>query len=91
MEDPDDPGGPLVGGGASPSRATSAGSELSPVTETGRVWGTSASSAPRVTTSWVPSASASSITILLNVRQRNEGSLPASRIRSRGALGTRAS
>ena len=74
-----------------PSRAISAGSEASPVTETGRVWGTSASSAPSVTTSWAPSASTSSTISFENVRQRNEGSLPVSTIRSRGARGTRAS
>ena len=61
------------------------------MTDTGRVCGTSASSAPSVTTSWVPSTSASSTTSWQNVRQRNEGSEPAIRIRSRGARGTRAS
>ena len=61
------------------------------MTDTGLVWGTSASSAPSVTNSCVPSASASSTTISQNVRQRNEGSEPAIRIRSRSAFGTRAS
>ena len=61
------------------------------MTDTGRVWGTSASSAPSVTTSWAPSASASSTITVVNVRQRNDGSVPESRIRSRGARGTRAS
>ena len=61
------------------------------MTDTGRVWGTSASRAPSVTTSWAPSASASSTTIWQNVRQRKEGSEPVSRMRSRGARGTRAS
>ena len=62
-----------------------------PVIETGRVWGTSASSAPSVTTICTPIASASSITSSQNVRQRIAGSGPLSRIRSRGASGTRAS
>ena len=61
------------------------------MTEIGRVCGTSASSAPSVTTSWVPSASASSTITLLNPRQRSDGSLPTSSTRSRGARGTRAS
>ena len=61
---------------ASPSRATSAASEASPVTATGRVWGTSASSAPSVTTSCVPSASATSTISRVKPRQRNDGSLP---------------
>ena len=59
--------------------------------ETGRVCGTSASSAPIVTTICTPIASASSITFSQNVRQRIAGSGPLSRIRSRGARGTRAS
>jgi len=62
-----------------------------PVTAIGRVWGTSASRAPSVTTSWVPSASASSVMTRLNVRHFMEGSCPTSSTRSRGALGTRAS
>mgnify|MGYP006192021773 CR=1 FL=1 len=40
---------------------------------------------------WTPIASASSITFSQNVRQRIAGSGPLSRIRSRGARGTRAS
>src|SRR3954463_168185 len=62
-----------------------------PVTETGRECGTSASSAPSEVTICTPSASARSITVWLNVRQRIAGSGPESRIRSRGARGTRAS
>ena len=58
---------------------------------TGLECGTSASSAPSVTTSCVPSASARSMMILENVRQRIDGSGPDRRIRSRGARGTRAS
>ena len=49
--------------------------------------GTSASSAPSVTTICTPSASASSMTVSQNVRQRIAGSGPLSRIRSRGARG----
>ncbi len=85
------PVGPSYDERLSPSRAIRTGSEASPVTDTGRVWGTSARSAPSVTTSWVPSASASSITAPVKVRQRIDGSVPTSRIRSRGARGTRAS
>ena len=59
--------------------------------ETGRVCGTSASSAPIVTTIWTPIASASSITFSQKVRHRIAGSGPLSRIRSRGARGIRAS
>ena len=61
------------------------------VIETGRVCGTSASSAPIVTTIWTPIASASSMTFSQKVRQRIAGSGPLSRIRSRGARGIRAS
>ena len=53
------------------------------------VCGTSASSAPSRTAIWTPSASARSTTVRLNVRQRNAGSGPESRIRSRGARGMR--
>ena len=59
--------------------------------DTERVCGTSASSAPTVTTSCTPIASLSSTISFENVRQRNDGSVPVSRIRSRGARGTRAS
>ena len=58
---------------------------------TGRECGTSASSAPRVTTICVPSASARSTISLQNERQRIEGSAPCSSTRSRGARGMRAS
>ncbi len=85
------PVGPSYEDELSPRRAIRAGSEARPVTDTGRVWGTSARSAPRVTTSCAPSASTSSTINLANVRQRNEGSLPTTRMRSRGARGTRAS
>ena len=58
---------------------------------TGRVCGTSASSAPSVTTIWQPSASARSVIEVQNVRHFIDGSGPPSRTRSRGARGTRAS
>ena len=58
---------------------------------TGRVCGTSASSAPSVTTIWTPSASARSTIEAQKVRQRIDGSGPPSSTRSRGARGTRAS
>jgi hypothetical protein len=57
----------------------------------GRVCGTSARSAPSVTTSCVPSTSATSVMVREKVFQRMEGSLPATRMRSRGARGMRAS
>src|SRR3954469_16266480 len=84
------PVGPSYVGACSESRWTSAGSVACAVTETGRECGTSASSAPSRTTIWTPSASARSTTVLENVRQRIAGSGPESRIRSRGARGTRA-
>ena len=74
-----------------PRRVTSSVSVAIPVTEIGRVWGTSASSAPSVTTSWVPSASASSTITRLNVFHLSDGSWPTRRTRSRVARGTRAS
>ena len=58
---------------------------------TGRECGTSASSAPIVTTICVPSASARSTISRLNERQRIDGSAPCRRMRSRGARGIRAS
>src|SRR4051794_37466738 len=73
-----------------PRRPVSASSVASPVIGTGRECGTSASSAPSVTTSCVPSTSASSTTARENERQRIDGSGPLSRMRSRGARGTRA-
>ena len=67
----DDPGRPLVGRRRrGSSRSTSASSDANAVTLTGRECGTSASSAPSVTTICTPSASASSITVSQNVRQR---------------------
>src|SRR5215212_6768892 len=72
-------------------RSTSPSSDAMPVTETGRECGTSASSAPSEVTICTPSASARSMTVWLKVRQRIAGSGPESRIRSRGARGTRAS
>ena len=59
------------------------------MTDTGRLCGTSASSAPSSTAIWTPSASARSTTVRLNALQRNAGSGPDSRIRSRGARGMR--
>ena len=85
------PVGPSYVGGSSWSRSTSASSVANAVTPTGRECGTSASSAPSVTTIWTPSTSASSITVSQNVRQRYAGSGPERITRSRGARGTRAS
>src|SRR3954454_24285393 len=72
-------------------RSTRPSSEAMPVTETGRECGTSASSAPSEVTICTPSASARSTTVSEKVRHRIAGSGPESRIRSRGARGTRAS
>ena len=57
---------------------------------TGRVWGTSASSAPSVTTISTPSRSAASSTPPANVRQRRFGSIPETSTRSRSAVGASA-
>ena len=57
---------------------------------TGRVWTTSASSDPSVTTRFTPSASAASSTVVQKARQRNEGSAPATSTRSHGASAGRA-
>ena len=70
-----------------PSRSSSAGSEAMPVIATGRVCGTSPSSAPSDTTICTPSASARSTISALNVRQRIDGSTPCTSTRSRGARG----
>ena len=84
----DDPGRALVGRRRAGRGARSAlRRRRRPVIETGRVCGTSASSAPSVTTICTPSASARSTPCAQNVRQRIDGSGPASRTRSRGARG----
>ena len=54
---------------------------------TGRVWETSAISAPRVITISTPSASAAVAIVSEKVRQRRFGSVPSSRTRSRSAAG----
>ena len=56
---------------------------------TGSVCATSAISAPRVTTSSTPSASAAVAIVSEKVRQRRFGSVPSRSTRSRSALGTR--
>ena len=58
---------------------------------TGRVWGTSPSSAPSDTTICTPSASARSTMCAPKARQRIEGSVPWTSTRSRGARGAVAS
>jgi len=72
-------------------RDTRLGSDAKPLTETARVCGTSASNAPSVTTICTPTASATSTSSEVNVRQRIDGSEPETTIRSRGARGTRTS
>ena len=59
-----------------------ASSEAIPVRRMGRVWTTSASSEPSVTTRVTPSASAASRTVVQKARHRNEGSAPATKTRS---------
>ena len=71
--------------------STSEGDEAIPVRPAGRVWGTSASRAPRPTTRAAPSCWAPSSTTSQKARQREEGSGPPSSSRSRVAPGARAS
>ena len=79
------PVGPSYRDALSPSSSTSAGSVAEPVTGHGRVWGTSASSAPSVTTIWTSRLRASSTISPVNVRQRVFGSIPIRMIASRGS------
>ncbi len=74
-----------------PRRSSSAASEAWPLIATGRVCGTSPSSAPIVTTTCTPSASARSTMWLVNARHRIDGSTPCTSTRSRGARGALAS
>ncbi|KYG52812.1 hypothetical protein AWI43_26940 [Streptomyces sp. WAC04657] len=60
------------------------GSEVTPLTGTGRVCGVSPSSAPRITTISTPSSCAKASSSLQKERQRIEGSIPRTRTRSRG-------
>ena len=59
-----------------------------PVIDTGRVWGTSASSAPSVMTMRTPSSRAVATTSSVKRRQRSDGSTPWSITRSPSAPGT---
>ncbi len=74
-----------------PSRCINTGSEAWPVIGTGRVCGTSPSSAPSETTTCTPSASARSTICELKLRHRIEGSTPWTSTRSRCARGAGAS
>ena len=65
-------------------------SDPMPVIDTGRLWGTSASSAPSVTTIPTSSSVAAWRTVSVKRRQRSEGSTPSSITRSRSAPGTEA-
>ena len=58
------------------------------MTDTGRLCGTSASSAPSVITICTPSSRAVAITPSVKRRQRSDGSMPWSRTRSPSAPGT---
>ena len=60
------------------------GSEVTPLTGTGRVCGVSPSSAPRTTTISTPSSWAKPRISLQNERQRMLGSMPRTSTRSRG-------
>jgi hypothetical protein len=71
-------------------RWTSVSSEASPVTAVGRVCGTSASSAPSVSTICTRSSRAMPVRSSQKVRHRNDGSEPCTITRSRSAPGTRA-
>ena len=75
---------------STPSPPTIDWSEAKPLTETGRLWGTSASSAPSVITMRTPSSCALATTASVNLRQRSEGSVPSSTTRSPSAPGTSA-
>ena len=66
------------------------GSEAMPVMRTGWLWTTSASRDPRVTTRVTPRSRAASSTRRQNVRQRMDGSAPATSTTSRRPSGTRA-
>ena len=59
------------------------GSPAVPVTRTGRLWGTSANSAPRVSTISTLAHCATSITSEQNVRHRSWGSVPRTTMTSR--------
>ena len=69
--------------------STSSGSVAEPVTGAGRVCGTSASSAPSVTTSSTPSSCASSVIAPVKARQLRFGSIPSRRTASRSGAGER--
>lgn len=60
------------------------GSDVTPLTGTGRVCGVSPSSAPSTTTISTPSSWANPRISLQNERQRIDGSMPRTRTRSRG-------
>ena len=64
------------------------GSVVAPVTRTGRVWGTSASSAPNVTTMSHRISEATFKTSWQNAGQPRLGSTPRSTTRSRASSGT---
>ena len=68
----------------------SSGSTAVPVSRVGRVWGTSASSAPSVTTISQPVFRAKPMTVEQNVRHLRLGSTPEKSTRSRPTSSTRA-
>ena len=81
----DDARRPLVAGRAARRAArASSGSEAVPDSRTGRVWGTSASSAPSVSTRVTSQRRASSSTVAQYVFQRRCGSAATPTMRSRG-------
>ena len=77
--------GPRSGRPRGRGAATSSASVALPVTGQGRVCGTSASSAPSVTTSSMPSSPRNVTIMSVNVRQRRFGSMPSSRTTSRSS------
>ena len=82
--------GPRTGRPRARAARTSSWSVALPVTGQGLVCGTSASSAPRVTTSSMPSSSRNPTIMSVNVRQRRFGSIPSSSTTSRSSPGGRA-
>ena len=77
------PVGPWYCERVSSSPLISCGSDAVPVTRTARVWGTSPSRAPRVTTISQPVSDATASTALQNDFHRMFGSMPRSTTRSR--------
>src|SRR3989449_7583457 len=85
LSTPTIPVGPSYFVGRIPSRAASSGSEAPPTRRTGRVWGTSASSAPRVRTSvvWVIRLSSRIASVYARHLRCGSGATPMMKSRGR--------